>query len=247
MNEISEIRNQLNIIENMMKSPENIFLNLSRIQLNLSNDVRILLPNISVNDKNIKELLTAEISKMSIFNECKITSTSMFSYDVCIQSFKPKCVHCIMKINVSAGTFQIQSGCIKELNLLMNQTVHEDYEELSDIFVRFSNLTFNKRLKNAVYAFKINKDLGLKASMKDLLFALFVKKSYIDKIIKEEQRRINIVNECIKKSNKKFEETREFYRKNAPDQIKKIKEKQNQLRKYLLKTGYKEEINTADL
>lgn len=61
----------------------------------------------------------------------------MFSYDVCIPSFEPECMYRIMKINVSAGTFQILSGSVQELNLLMNQAVHEDYEELSDILSAF--------------------------------------------------------------------------------------------------------------
>lgn len=74
------------------------------------------------------------------------------------------------------------------------------------------------------------------------MFTLLVKKSYIDKKIKEEQQRVNIVNDYIKNRNKEIEETREFYRKNAPAQIKKIEEKQNEIREYLLKTGYKEEI-----
>lgn len=137
MSEISEIRNQLDIIENMMKSPEDIFSKLSCIQPNLNDNIRILLPNISVNGKTIKELLTSEISKMYIFDGCKITGTSMFSYDVCIPSFEPECMYRIMKINVSAGTFQILSGSVQELNLLMNQAVHEDYEELSDILSAF--------------------------------------------------------------------------------------------------------------
>ena len=123
---------------------------------------------------------------------------------------------------------------------MKNKYEYEPYE-IQDIFKRYENYTFKKRLANARHCL-FNKDKTCSVRIFDFLFSLFVSKQYLKKILDKEYERVDEANKCLKKSYDEDIERQKLYIRKAPEQIRKIEQKQKEIAKYLSKYGFKEII-----
>ena len=81
----------------------------------------------------------------------------------------------------------------------MNDEPKYEPYETQDIFKRYENYTFKKRLANAQHCL-FNKDKTCSVRISDFFFSLFVSKQYLKKIFDNEYKRAEEANKCLKKS-----------------------------------------------
>lgn len=130
---------------------------------------------------------------------------------------------------------------VKYYNKIMKNKYEYEPYEIQDIFKRYENYTFKKRLANARHCL-FNKDKTCSVRIFDFLFSLFVSKKYLKKILDKEYGRVEEANKCLKKSYDEDIERQKLYIRKAPEQIRKIEQKQKEIAKYLSKYGFKEII-----
>lgn len=147
----------------------------------------------------------------------------------------------IMCIDFINHTYKIIDDCIKYYNKIMNDEPEYEPYEIQGILKRYENYTLRKRLANAQHCL-FNKDKTCSVRISDFFFSLFVSKQYLKKIFDNEYKRAEEANKCLKKSYDEDVEKQKLYIQKAPEQIKKIEQKQKEIVKYLSKYGFKEII-----
>lgn len=242
--ELKDARHELDILENFINNPELIMSDLSVYGVS---DYDFLFKNITVNGETFYAAMMEYLKQIEIFNNDDIF---LFPYlnrnvRVSISSFE-KFNNQIMCIDFINHTYKLTDDNIKYYNkIIKNKYEYEPYE-IQDIFKRYENYTFKKRLANAQHCL-FNKDKTCSVRISDFFFSLFVSKQYLKKILDKEYKRVEEANKCLKKSYDEDIERQKLYIQKAPEQILKIKQKQKEIAKYLSKYGFKEKIEGDQL
>lgn len=181
------------------------------------------------------------LKQIEIFNDIFLTPYSdVNNVTVKISSFDEFRSQNIMCIDFINHTYKIIDDCIKYYNKIMNDEPKYEPYETQDIFKRYENYTFKKRLANAQHCL-FNKDKTCSVRISDFFFSLFVSKQYLKKILDKEYKRVERINKSLKKGYDEDVEKQKLYIQKAPEQIRKIEQKQKEIIKYLSKYGFKEQ------
>lgn len=237
--ELKDARHELDVLEKFINNPELIMSDLSVYGVS---DYDFLFRNITVNGKTFYAAMMEYLKQIEIFNNDDISLSPYLNRNVrvSISSFE-KFNNQIMCIDFINHTYKLTDDNIKYYNkIIKNKYEYEPYE-IQDIFKRYENYTFKKRLVNAQHCL-FNKDKTCSVRISDFFFSLFVSKQYLKKIFDKEYKRAEEANKCLKKSYDEDIERQKLYIQKAPEQILKIKQKQKEIAKYLSKYGFKEII-----
>lgn len=233
--ELKDARHELDVLEEFINNPELIMSDLSVYGVS---DYDFLFRNITVNGKTFHTSLMEYLKQIKVFNNTDISLTPYWDVRVSMSSFE-KLNNQIMYIDFINHTYQLINDNIKYYNRVINgECVYAPYE-VQDIFKRYENYTLKKRLAVA-WSNLFNKDKTCRVRILDFFFSLFVSKKYLKKALDKEYRRVEEANKCLKKRYNEDIKRQEFYKKNAPEQIRKIEQKQKEIVAYLSKYGFKE-------
>lgn len=238
--ELKDARHELDILEKFINNPELIMSDLSVYKVS---DYNFLFENITVNGKTFYTAMMEYLKQIEIFNNDDISLSPYLNRNVrvSISSFE-KFDNRIMCIDFINHTYyKLTDDNIKYYNKIMNDEPKYEPYEIQDIFKRYENYTFKKRLANAHHCL-FNKDKTCSVRISDFFFSLFVSKQYLKKIFDKEYKRAEEANKCLKKSYDEDIERQKLYIQKAPEQIRKIEQKQKEIAKYLSKYGFKEII-----
>lgn len=239
--ELKDARHELDILEKFINNPELIMSDLSVYKVS---DYDFLFRNITVNDKTFHAAMMEYLKQIEIFNNDDIFLTpysDVNNVTVKISSFDEFHSQNIMCIDFINHTYKIIDDCIKYYNKIMNDEPEYEPNEIQGILKRYENYTFKKRLANARHCL-FNKDKTCSVRILDFFFSLFVSKQYLKKIFDKEYKRAEEANKILKKSYDEDVEKQKLYIQKAPEQIRKIEQKQKEIIKYLSKYGFKEII-----
>lgn len=242
--ELKDARHELDVLEKFINNPELIMSDLSAYEVS---DYDFLFRNITVNGKTFHAAMMEYLKQIEIFNDIFLTPYSdVDNVTVKISSFDEFHSQNIMCIDFINHTYRIIDDCIKYYNKIMNDEPKYEPYETQDIFQRYENYTFKKRLANARHCL-FNKDKTCSVRILDFFFSLFVSKKYLRKILDKEYKRVERINKSLKKGYDEDVEKQKLYIQKAPEQILKIKQKQEEIIKYLSKYGFKEKIEGDQL
>lgn len=146
--ELKDARHELDILENFINNPELIMSDLSVYGIS---DYNFLFKNITVNGKTFYASLIEYLKQAEVFNNDDIFLTPYSDVDnvtVKISSFDEFRSQNIMCIDFINHTYKIIDDCIKYYNKIMNDEPEYEPYEIQDIFKRYENYTFKKRLAN---------------------------------------------------------------------------------------------------
>ncbi|MDF2882188.1 MAG: hypothetical protein K0R54_2745 [Clostridiaceae bacterium] len=236
---LEEARNKLDTLEKLAGNPELILTDLFTEGVSGSN----FLYQINIDGKYILDYLKEYLQKISVLSDCIITNSS-YDFYIYIQSlkiveyYKYDSNDCIVRINADKRTFKIINRCIEDYETIMNKKYIKGIKTLDGYWIRFQNLNFKKRIKNAINSFSSNKKFYVK--ILDFLFWLRIKQSKVDKLLNQKITEINESNKYNEEFYNEEIERQNYYLQYAPKQIQKIKEKQKEISTYLLSIGYKE-------
>lgn len=239
--ELKDARHELDILEKFINNPELIMSDLSTYGVS---DYDFLFRNITVNGKTFYASLIEYLKQVEVFNDDDIFLTPYSNVDnvtVKISSFEEFRSQNIMCIDFINHTYKIIDDCIKYYNRIMNDEPEYKLNEIQDIFKKYENYTLRKRLAVAWNDF-LNKDKTRSVRILDFFFSLFVSKQYLQKILDKEYKRVERINKSLKKGYDEDVEKQKLYIQKAPEQIRKIEQKQKEIVKYLSKYGFKEKI-----
>lgn len=237
--ELKDARHELDVLEKFINNPELIMSDLSAYEVS---DYDFLFRNITVNGKTFHAAMMEYLKQIEIFNDIFLTPYSdVDNVTVKISSFDEFHSQNIMCIDFINHTYRIIDDCIKYYNKIMNDEPKYEPYETQDIFKRYENYTFKKRLANARHCL-FNKDKTCSVRILDFFFSLFVSKKYLRKILDKEYKRVERINKSLKKGYDEDVEKQKLYIQKAPEQILKIKQKQEEIAKYLSKYGFTEII-----
>lgn len=237
--ELKDARQELDVLEKFINNPELIMSDLSVYGVS---DYDFLFRNITVN--GFHAAMMEYLKQIEIFNNDDIFLTPYSDVDnvtVKISSFDEFRSQNIMCIDFINHTYKIIDDCIKYYNKIMNDEPEYEPNEIQGILKRYENYTFKKRLANARLCL-FNKDKTCSVRISDFFFNLFVSKKYLKKILDEEYKRVEKINKSLKKGYDEDIEKQKLYIQKAPEQIRKIEQKQKEIAKYLSKYGFTEII-----
>lgn len=236
--ELKDARHELDILEKFINNPELIMSDLSAYGVS---DYDFLFRNITVNGKTFHAAMMEYLKQIEIFNDIFLTPYSdVNNVTVKISSFDEFRSQNIMCIDFINHTYKIIDDCIKYYNKIMNDEPEYEPNEIQGILKRYENYTFKKRLANARHCL-FNKDKTCSVRILDFFFSLFVSKKYLRKILDKEYKRVERINKSLKKGYDEDVEKQKLYIQKAPEQIRKIEQKQKEIIKYLSKYGFKEQ------
>lgn len=202
-----------------------------------------------LNGKTFHAAMMEYLKQIEIFNNDDILLTpysDVNNVTVKISSFDEFHSQNIMCIDFINHTYKIIDDCIKYYNKIMNDEPEYEPNEIQGILKRYENYTFKKRLANARHCL-FNKDKTCSVRILDFFFSLFVSKKYLRKILDKEYKRVERINKSLKKGYDEDVEKQKLYIQKAPEQIRKIEQKQEEIIKYLSKYGFKEKIEEDQL
>jgi len=243
--ELKDARHELDILEKFVNNPELIMSDLSAYEVS---DYDFLFRNITVNGKTFHAAMMEYLKQIEIFNNDDIFLTpysDVNNVTVKISSFDEFHSQNIMCIDFINHTYKIIDDCIKYYNKIMNDEPEYEPNEIQGILKRYENYTFKKRLANARHCL-FNKDKTC-VRMLDFFFSLFVSNKYLKKTLDKEYKRVERINKSLKKGYDEDVEKQKLYIQKAPEQIRKIEQKQEEIIKYLSKYGFKEKIEEDQL
>lgn len=236
---LKDARHELDVLEEFINNPELIMSDLSAYGVS---DYDFLFRNITVNDKTFHAAMMEYLKQIEIFNDIFLAPYSdVDNVTVKISSFDEFRSQNIMCIDVINHTYKIIDDCIKYYNKIMNDEPKYEPNEIQDILKKYENYTLRKRLANARHCL-FNKDKTCSVRMLDFFFSLFVSNKYLRKILDKEYKRVERINKSLKKGYDEDVEKQKLYIQKAPEQIRKIEQKQKEIAKYLSKCGFKEII-----
>lgn len=234
--ELKDARHELDILEKFINNPELIMSDLSVYKVS---DYDFLFRNITVNGKTFHAAMMEYLKQIEIFNDIFLAPYSdVDNVTVKISSFDEFRSQNIMCIDFINHTYKIIDDCIKYYNKIMNDEPEYEPNEIQGILKRYENYTFKKRLANARLCL-FNKDKTCSVRILDFFFSLFVSNKYLRKILDKEYKRVERINKSLKKGYDEDVEKQKLYIQKAPEQIRKIEQKQEEIIKYLSKYGFK--------
>lgn len=242
--ELKDARHELDVLEKFINNPELIMSDLSAYEVS---DYDFLFRNIAVNGKTFYAAMMEYLKQIEIFNDIFLAPYSdVDNVTVKISSFDEFRSQNIMCIDFINHTYKIIDDCIKYYNKIMNDEPEYEPNEIQGILKRYENYTFKKRLANARLCL-FNKDKTCSVRILDFFFSLFVPNKYLRKILDKEYKRVERINKSLKKGYDEDVEKQKLYIQKAPEQIRKIEQKQEEIIKYLSKYGFKEIIEGDQL
>lgn len=244
--ELKDARHELDVLEKFINNPELIMSDLSAYGVS---DYDFLFRNITINGRRFYASLLEYLKQVEVFNNDDIFLTpysDVNNVTVKISSFDEFRSQNIMCIDFINHTYKIIDDCIKYYNKIMNDEPKYEPYETQGILKRYENYTFKKRLANARHCL-FNKDKTCSVRILDFFFSLFVSKKYLRKILDKEYKRVERINKSLKKGYDEDVEKQKLYIQKAPEQIRKIEQKQKEIIKYLSKYGFKEKIEGDQL
>lgn len=236
--ELKDARHELDILEKFINNPELIMSDLSVYKVS---DYDFLFRNITINGRTFYASLIEYLKQVEVFNDDDIFLAPYSDVDnvtVKISSFDEFRSQNIMCIDFINHTYKIIDDCIKYYNKIMNDEPEYEPNEIQGILKRYENYTFKKRLANARLCL-FNKDKTCSVRILDFFFSLFVSNKYLRKILDKEYKRVERINKSLKKGYDEDVEKQKLYIQKAPEQIRKIEQKQKEIAKYLSKYGFK--------
>lgn len=234
--ELKDARHELDILEKFINNPELIMSDLSAYGVS---DYDFLFRNITINGRTFHAAMMEYLKQIEIFNDIFLAPYSdVDNITVKISSFDEFRSQNIMCIDFINHTYKIIDDCIKYYNKIMNDEPEYEPNETQGILKRYENYTFKKRLANARLCL-FNKDKTCSVRILDFFFSLFVSNKYLRKILDKEYKRVERINKSLKKGYDEDVEKQKLYIQKAPEQIRKIEQKQKEIAKYLSKYGFK--------
>lgn len=234
--ELKDARHELDILEKFINNPELIMSDLSAYGVS---DYDFLFRNITINGRTFHAAMMEYLKQIEIFNDIFLAPYSdVDNITVKISSFDEFRSQNIMCIDFINHTYKIIDDCIKYYNKIMNDEPEYEPNEIQGILKRYENYTFKKRLANARLCL-FNKDKTCSVRILDFFFSLFVSNKYLRKILDKEYKRVERINKSLKKGYDEDVEKQKLYIQKAPEQIRKIEQKQKEIAKYLSKYGFK--------
>lgn len=237
--ELKEIRNKLNLFEKFVDNPELLMSESFADEITKYS----LFYNITKNGKSFFDYLVDYFNNISVFKDTKIrieldkifvTIPSLDSINDLVLYDK------IFEIDICKHTYTVINDGINKYSKIMNMKYSFEPYELNEFLKNFENYTIKKRFSTAHY-YLHNKNKNIKVRLSDSLFCLFITKKYISKILNKEYEKINTSNKCLKKRYDENIALQKYYLEKAPEHIIKIKNKQNEIMKYLYKYNFKEQ------
>lgn len=195
--ELKDARHELDILEKFINNPELIMSDLSAYGVS---DYDFLFRNITINGRTFYASLIEYLKQVEVFNDDDIFLTPYSDGDnvtVKISSFE-EFDNQLMCIDFINHTYKLTDDNVKYYNKIMKNKYEYEPYEIQDIFKRYENYTFKKRLANARHCL-FNKDKTCSVRIFDFLFSLFVSKQYLKKILDKEYERVDEANKCLKK------------------------------------------------
>lgn len=242
--ELKDARHELDVLEKFINNPELIMSDLSVYKVS---DYDFLFRNITVNGKTFHAAMMEYLKQIEIFNDIFLAPYSdVDNVTVKISSFDEFRSQNIMCIDFINHTYKIIDDCIKYYNKIMNDEPEYEPNEIQGILKRYENYTFKKRLANARHCL-FNKDKTCSVRILDFFFSLFVSNKYLKKTLDKEYKRVERINKSLKKGYDEDVEKQKLYIQKAPEQIRKIEQKQKEIAKYLSKYGFKEKTEGDQL
>lgn len=242
--ELKDARHELDVLEKFINNPELIMSDLSVYGVS---DYDFLFRNITVNGKTFHAAMMEYLKQIEIFNDIFLAPYSdVDNVTVKISSFDEFRSQNIMCIDFINHTYKIIDDCIKYYNKIMNDEPEYEPNEIQGILKRYENYTFKKRLANARHCL-FNKDKTCSVRILDFFFSLFVSNKYLKKTLDKEYKRVERINKSLKKGYDEDVEKQKLYIQKAPEQIRKIEQKQKEIAKYLSKYGFKEKTEGDQL
>lgn len=235
---IEEARRKLEQLEQVENDPEMILTKLFGGGVPELNFIY----QISMNGQYSMKYLEECLMKIPIFYGCTLGHNA-YNFDVYIPALnhegnKYTWSDHILKIDACEKTFQIDKRTIEDYEREEKAKIEYDKVEIEDYYKRFENLSIKKRIKNIREEIKSERRITIKFS--NILFWIFIPKKKVQPVLDREKKRIEEINESNQEFYKRDVERQEYYKKYAPEHIKKIKEKQKEIATYLEGIGYTE-------
>lgn len=237
--ELNEIRNKLDLFEKCINNPELLMSESFADEITKYS----LFYNITKNGKSFFDYLVGYLYNISAFKNTKIRveSDKIFITIPSLDSINDLILYDkIIKIDIETHTYTVMNEGIDNYSKIMNMKYSFESYELNGFLKKFENYSIKKRFSTA-YSCLHNKDKNIKVRLSDFLFCLFVSKRYISKILNKEYEKLNTSNKCLKKRYDENISLQKYYLEKAPEHIIKIKNKQDEIIKYLYKYHFKEQ------
>lgn len=241
--EIQRAKELLSKVENLENNPNEIFnLFTGEDVISQSN----LLYQVDINSKYIIDYLTNIFKTNTDIKQYEIHGNSSFQWTIFVPSLSWRDVDVIKPdhdrifyFDISKREFQILNRPIRNYNGIMDETIELRLSKISKFWEKYENFTFANRLKE-VYKCLHNRNRSFSGRLKDALYMLKVKRSYIEAKYQEEFEKIERENNRKKKFYEEDIARQKWYREFAPSQIEMILREQEVLAHYFECLGYKE-------
>lgn len=241
--EIQRAKELLNKVENLENNPNEIFsLFATENAISQSN----LLYQVNINGKYIIDYLTDIFKTNTDLKQYEIHGNSNFQWTIFVPSLSWRDIDVIKPnhdrifyFDISKKEFQIFSRPIRNYNEIMDETIELRLNKVSEFWEKYENFTFINRLKET-YKCLCNRNRSFSGKLKDALYMLRVKKSYVESKYQEEFSDIEKHNSRMKKFYEEDILRQKWYREFAPSQIEMILREQEVLAHYFEFLGYKE-------
>lgn len=208
-----------------------------------------LLYNVQIDKKDIFDYLKEYLYNLKVFSECKIQNNNE-RFLICIEPLRfgeyTKYINDdkVVKIDVIKHTYKIINKSIEEYEMIMRKNYQLNLKELDNYWEKFINLTFKKRILNAIKSLVTRKKMHIR--LLDFVFWLSVSKKKVEKALDRECKKIKEINDNrVNEYNKNINEQK-YYLQYAPEHIQKIKSKQKEIVEFLISNGYHEDNEMSD-
>lgn len=241
--EIQRAKELLNKVENLENNPNNIFsLFATENAISQSN----LLYQVDINGKYIIDYLTDIFKASTDLKQYEIHGYSSFQWTIYVPSLSWRDVDIIKPyhdrifyFDISKKEFQIFNRPIRHYEEMMDEIIELRLQTISDWWEKYANFTFINRLQET-YKCLHNRNRSFFGRLKDALYMLKVKKSYVEGKYQEKFSDIERHNSRMKKFYEEDLARQKWYIEFAPNQIEMILREQEVLVHYFECLGYKE-------
>ena len=244
---IQEAREKLDLLEKIENEnkPELVFTELIS-QTNTNKQIREsnLLYSLQFNGHGIRTFIKNQLKKINVFSDikdkdldisCRIIEVYIPTYPV-YNSQKNNWSDNIMEISLYDHTYKYSSA-IEDYNEIINEKLnYPELIEFDEFYKKLDNLTFTNRFKYAIES--LYEDDTLANKICNSFFWIVIPKKYVNKQVNKENQYIQKQNQLIINIYKERLKQEEYNQKHAPEQIEKIKNKQNEIANYLNSLGY---------
>ena len=205
-----------------------------------------LLYQVDIDGQYIIDYLTDILKAKTQMGQYEINRNSNFQWTIFVPSLSWRDVDVvkpdhdrIFYFDISKKEFQIFNRPIRHYEEMMDEIIELRLQTISDWWEKYKNFTFINRLKET-YKCLHNRNRSVSGRLKDAMYMLRVKRSYVEGKYQEEFLDIERHNSRMKKFYEEDIDRQKWYREFAQSQIEMISREQAVLYHYFEQLGYKE-------